>query len=143
MGSERIDARFLDTEETMGAEDGKSAPLSYAEIFENKCPEYMAMGMSYAEYWDGDATLPRYYRKAQKIKNKQRNSEMWLQGMYYYEALIDASPLFRFSTKPTKPLPYPDMPYALDKKEIEEQKVLREKEEMLRMKAYMEGKKVK
>ena len=143
MGSERVDADCQNIDDILGAEDGKSAPLSYSEYFEKMCPEYMAMGMTYDEYWNGNASLVRVYRETQKIKNKQRNYEMWLQGMYYYEALLDASPMFRFSTKPTKPLPYPSQPYALTKEEIKAKEEMEEKKQMLAMKAYMEGKKVK
>ena len=43
--------------------------------------------MSPAEYWDGDPSLPRYYREAYRIKQEQENQQAWLQGLYFYNAL--------------------------------------------------------
>lgn len=60
------------------------------EIFEDCFPFYLAIGMSYAEYWEGDATLARYYRKAYQIKQDEINNNAWLQGMYIYDAVSTA-----------------------------------------------------
>ena len=39
---------------------------------------------------------------------------MWLQGMYIYDAICDASPILRpFVKKGTRPVPYPSEPYDL------------------------------
>jgi hypothetical protein len=46
--------------------------------------------MSYAEYWEGDPTLARYYRKAYLIKQEERNNNAWLQGLYIYDAISTA-----------------------------------------------------
>lgn len=77
------------------------------------------------------------YRKAAELREKRRNQEMWLQGMYVYEALCDASPLFRFSMKKgtVKPEPYVKEPYPITAAEIKEreEREARIKEE--RMKA--------
>jgi hypothetical protein len=61
-----------------------------AEIFEEAFPFYLAIGMSYAEYWAGDPILARYYRKAYLIKQEEQNNAAWLQGMYFYDALSTA-----------------------------------------------------
>lgn len=60
------------------------------EIFEECFPFYLAIGMSYAEYWEGDSTLARYYRKAYQIKQDEINNNAWLQGMYIYDAVSTA-----------------------------------------------------
>ena len=86
-------------------------------------PFYLAMGMTYDQYWNEDCTLVKFYREAHKIKNKQRNQELWLQGLYIYEALCDVSPvLHAFAKKGTKPTPYPSAPYPTTKNEIIENK---------------------
>lgn len=44
-----------------------------------------------------------------------KNQDMWMQGAYYYEALLDAAPVLRFSfsKKPPKPVPYREQPFEL------------------------------
>lgn len=61
-----------------------------AEIFEECFPFYLAIGMSYAEYWEGDPILTQYYRKAYQIKQEEINNNAWLQGMYIYDAISTA-----------------------------------------------------
>ena len=46
--------------------------------------------MSYAEYWNGDCSLARYYRKAYQIKQDEINHNAWLQGLYVYDAVSTA-----------------------------------------------------
>lgn len=78
----------------------------------------MALGMTPEEYWDGDSELCRYYRKAFELKTKLQNQQAWLQGMYFYEALIDASPVFHdLAKRGTKPHPYSSEPYQMGRKD--------------------------
>ena len=74
----------------------------------------MALGMSYSEFWDGDVYLVRTYRKAYGIRKEIDNYKAWLQGLYIYEAICDASPILRAFSKARKPAPYPHEPYALN-----------------------------
>ena len=60
------------------------------EIFEECFPFYLAIGMSFAEYWEGDPKLAQYYRKAYRIKQEEINNNAWLQGMYIYDAVSTA-----------------------------------------------------
>lgn len=60
------------------------------EIFEECFPFYLAIGMSYAEYWEGDSKLAQYYREAYRIKQDEINNNAWLQGMYIYDAVSTA-----------------------------------------------------
>jgi hypothetical protein len=96
--------------------------------------------MTYEQYWDGDPSLTKYYRKANELRRAERNQELWLQGMYFYEALCDVSPvLHSFAKKGTKPHPYPDHPYPLSNKDREAEKVLQEKRERDKARRYMEA----
>ena len=61
-----------------------------AEIFEEAFPFYLAIGMSFAEYWEGDPILAQYYRKAYQIKQDEINYNSWLQGLYIYDAVSTA-----------------------------------------------------
>ena len=96
----------------------------------------MSIGMTYDEFWNQDVRLVEVYRKAAELRDKRRNQELWLQGMYIYEALCDASPLFRFSTKKgsIKPEPYVKEPYPITAGEVKEreEREARLKEERLK-----------
>ena len=96
--------------------------------------------MSYEQFWEQDCELVKYYRKAEKIRQDLKNQDAWLQGAYFYEALIDAAPVFRaFAKKGTKPTPYRDGPYDLfHREDREERQEAREKHDD-RAKAYMEA----
>jgi hypothetical protein len=63
---------------------------THSEIFEENFPFYLAIGMSSAEYWEGDPSLTRYYRKAYKIRQDEINNNAWLQGLYIYDAISTA-----------------------------------------------------
>ncbi len=82
----------------------------------------MAIGMTYDEFWNGDVSLVRAYRKADEIKRRRMNEASWIQGMYIYEALCDVSPLFRMSFKKgvVKPTPYVKEPYPITESEVRE-----------------------
>ena len=68
--------------------------------------------MTYEQFWEQDCELVKYYRKAAQIRQDLRNQDAWLQGAYFYEALIDAAPVLRaFAKKGTKPTPYRESPH--------------------------------
>ena len=96
----------------------------------------MSIGMSYDEFWNDDVSKVKAYRKAYDLRERRRNQELWLQGMYFYEALCDASPLFRFTMKKgtIKPEPYLKEPYPITEAEVRErqEREARKKEEMLK-----------
>lgn len=71
--------------------------------------------MTYDQFWNQDVELVKAYREADKIKRDLKNQDMWMQGAYYYEALLDAAPVLRFSfsKKPPKPVPYREQPFEL------------------------------
>ena len=70
--------------------------------------------MSYDEYWNGDVWAVVAYNKAEKRRKERKNQELHLQGMYFYEALCDASPILHaFAKKGTKAHPYRTEPYKL------------------------------
>lgn len=109
----------------------------------------MSIGMSYNQFWYGDVRLTEYYRKADELRLKRKNQELWLQGMYMYEALCDASPLFRFSLKggQIKPQPYAEEPYPITEDEVQEREERKARAEQERLKAefaaFVEGMKIR
>ena len=93
-------------------EESSVESISLTQIFEELCPIYMSYGMSYDEFWYGDAYRAKFYREAYNIQIKHKDEEFWIQGMYIYDALCKVSPILHaFSKSGTKPLPYPDKPY--------------------------------
>lgn len=93
---------------------------SLTKIFEELCPIFMSYGMSYDEYWHSSPYRARFYLQAHKQKIKQKDEEMWMQGMYIYEALCDVSPILHaFSKNGTKPLQYSNSPYLSKVSELQ------------------------
>jgi len=51
------------------------------------CPIYMLYGMTYDQFWFGRPSMAKAYEEAHKLRRKQRNEEMWVNGMYTLQAL--------------------------------------------------------
>lgn len=118
----------------------QSETISYSAIFREWFPYFLSLGMTPDEYWNQDCTLVKAYRKAEEIKRERTNTESWLQGMYIYEALCNVSPvLHAFAKSGTKPVPYPNRPYALTEKEIQRRKQEDEQARILKKKQAFEA----
>ena len=77
--------------------------------------------MTYDQYWNDDCMLTKYYREAEELRKERVNQEMWLQGMYVYDAVIRIAPILHaFAKKGTKPMPYVSEPYPINKKTVED-----------------------
>ena len=134
MGSELVS----DSSPREGGESTGSAALSYTETFYKHLPYYLAIGMPYDLFWNGDCRLTECYRRAEEIRQRQKNQDLWLQGMYIYEALCDVSPILQaFAKKGTKPTPYSSEPYAITQKQVEEKRVREERLRYEKTKAKM------
>lgn len=94
--------------------------LRYGKQFEEVCPYYMSLGMTYHDFWDGDCCMTKAYVEADEIRRERRNSEMWLQAAYFYEALLDASPVFNPMSKNHKPLPFRSEPIPITNRAVEQ-----------------------
>ena len=126
--------------------DGQSVPLSnsYTKMFYDVFPFYLSIGMTAEQYWEGDPSLPKYYRKAYELQRKRKNKELWLQGMYIYEALCDVSPIMNgFAKKGTKAHPYSERPYSITNDDRKEERKLKEQRDREKAKQYMLGKMAK
>ena len=125
----------------LGSEHNGSLPfVTYTERFYEQFPYYLSIGMTPEQYWDGDPELAKHYRKADEIRLSRRNQELWLQGMYIYEAICDASPILHaFAKKGTKPYPYTDKPYPLTDNQRERDSVEKEKAVSEKGKKFMEA----
>ena len=124
---------------TSGNSEVESTSLT--KIFEHECPYYMSYGMSFDEYWYGDAYLVKFYRDAYKLKIRYDDVFMWKQGMYIYEALCDVSPILHaFSKKGTKPLPYRSKPMSEEVQQVdtEKEKEINIRNERLKARLFFE-----
>lgn len=103
-------------------------------------PYYLSIGMTYEQYWEGDPALAKFYRDAEELRNEKRNQDLWLQGMYIYDALCDVSPVLRaFAKKGTKPLPYPANPYPLTEKQRRREQEAKERKLAEKGRRFMEA----
>lgn len=77
--------------------------------------------MTYEQYWEYDPWLAVYCREAHRLKNQQTNQEMWMQGLYFREAM---SVVLHnaLKKKSDKEIYYPKEPFALTEKESNERK---------------------
>ena len=138
MDSELVSSS-LSTAEEVG-QRGSTSSFTYTEKFYELFPYYLSIGMTSEQYWDGDSTLVKYYRKAEELRNERRNQEMWLQGMYIYEAICDVSPILHaFAKKGAKPHPYPSKPYAITEKQIQQEREEQERKLFEKGKKFMEA----
>lgn len=94
--------------------DNTVAPhLSLLEVFEEALPVYLSYGMTFDQFWNGDVSAHKAYKKAHKLRIKEANTIAWLQGSYFYEALMCAAPAIKAFCK-TKARAYRKEPYDLD-----------------------------
>lgn len=65
----------------------------------------MSYGMTPDEFWNGHCKLAVSYREKSRLEREKVNEQLWLQGMYIYDAVGRL-----FSKHPKK---YPERPYEL------------------------------
>lgn len=111
--------------------DEISVRRTFTEIFEEVFPYYLAIGMSHEQFWLSDPSLVKAYRKADEIRKRRMNEELWLNGIYMSEAL--ASTVGNMFSK--EKYSYPAEPKPITKDEIEERREREEKARMERIKA--------
>ena len=98
-----------------------------SDMLDRVCAYYMAIGVSFDEFWNGDYTQLKYRIEANRLMLEERNREMWIQGMYVYDAVTTAMYNVNRGKKPQKE--YMDKPIRITKpseeeKEAEAQKIL-------------------
>ena len=138
MDSELVSSSLSATEEV--GQNSSSSSFTYTEKFYELFPYYLSIGMTPEQYWEGDCTLVKYYRKAEELRNDKRNQELWLQGMYIYEVICDIAPvLHAFAKKGTKPTPYSEKPYPLNNKQVKRDEEEKQRKLAEKGKRFMEA----
>lgn len=122
-----------------GGQHRPPLPFTYTPKFEELCPFYMSIGMTYDQYWNEDCTMVVMFRKAHELRQESENQKLWLQGLYIYEALCCVTPAMRVM-KPQKPLPYHSEPIPLTGEKPADKPKEQERQEKSdnKAKAYME-----
>jgi hypothetical protein len=108
---------------------------SYGDIFDEFLPEYLAIGMTYDEYWDGEFGTKRAARKAYaiRVKNEQMlaDRQNWYMGQYLLAALRSIPLLVAgLNVKSSTKLPdYPSKPFMETIEDQKKEEVRKQKEE--------------
>lgn len=96
----------------------------------------MSIGMSYDDFWNGDVTMVRAYRKAHELRRRQQNETLWMQGIYIRDALLSTVGNM-FSSKSNAPNEYPKEPYPVTAEQVAEKESAERKRMEERIKADM------
>ena len=110
----------------------------YTEVFNESFIYFRSIGMTYEQFWYQDPHLVRAYAKAEEMRIKRKNEELYLQGRYVYEAIgAFAEILPAFPKKGAKIHPYLEEPYPLTEAELLAREEQKNKEKMEAIKQRM------
>ena len=112
--------------------DQVRASNSFTSIFEEVFPYYLAVGMTYEQFWYDPPELTVAFRRADEIKKRRANEELWLAGIYTAEAL--ASTVGNMFSKGNK-YQYPSEPKPITVNEAKERQEREQKARMEQIKA--------
>lgn len=112
--------------------DQVRASTSFTDIFEEVFPYYLAVGMTYEQFWYDPPELVIAFRRADEIKKRRVNEELWLAGIYTAEAL--ASTVGNMFSKGSK-YQYPSEPKPITVNEAKERQEREQKAKMEQIKA--------
>ena len=73
----------------------------------------LAVGMTPAQYWDGDPWLYQAYVEAKRLRDEDASWARWESGLYVYEALARLAPALNGFSK-GKSKPWVERPYGVD-----------------------------
>ena len=93
--------------------------------------------MTPEQFWDGDVWLAQDFYRANRLSIQRRSEEMWLQGLYIFDAVsVALSNVLR--KKGAKPGKYLEEPIRLTPL-TEEEKAAKAQEEREKLMAYLNG----
>ena len=115
-------------------ETPSSEQRTFSEVFRDVFPWYMAIGMSYDEFWHQDPYLAVYHREAHELKRDEENQKLWLNGLYTFTAISTALSNIHFDGKKHKVNNYLQEPIPIRPKTEEELLAERDKNAKLTIK---------
>ena len=92
----------------------KNKLTNLTDWLEKLCDYYMAMGVSFDEFWYGDYCRLKFYERAYFNRLKKRDYDMWLEGAYVYQAVSVA---LAKSFGGDRQAEYPKQPFGYEKPE--------------------------
>ena len=95
--------------------------ISPLEYLDELCSYALSIGMTYNEYWYEPYDKINLYVRAEQMRQRKKNNELWLQGLYVHIAIGDLVPVLNPFSKDHKARPYLDKPIAITQEEQEEQ----------------------
>lgn len=97
---------------------------SFSDELDRLCAYYMALGVSCDDFWNGDYTLLKFYVDTYQLAVERQNEQLWLQGLYFYEAIgVALSNAFaKHSTAKYPDKPHRITPLSEREKEAEQKK---------------------
>lgn len=104
----------MENDEEVASSLSKNKLTNLTEWLEKLCEYYMAMGVSFDEFWYGDYCRLKFYEKAYINRLKKRDYDMWLQGAYFYHAVTVALARGFGGDRRAE---YPKMPFGHEKPE--------------------------
>lgn len=127
-------SQFLDTDSFSTTNEY----MSFRETFEKVFPFYLSIGMSYDDFYNNDVTLVIPYREAEKLRQKRKNEELHLQGMYIHEAVQVVIYNTWCRSKNESPITYSRKPYPLFEEDREQDMKEHVEEEQAKAKVWMQ-----
>ena len=119
----------------MGSEVGESQPTSLKDYFDELCAYALSIGMSFQEFWEDSVDKLIYYHKAEQFRIRKKNEELWLMGLYVYNAVGNLAPILNMGVKDHKAKPYMKQPIPI----TEEERIEQENQRVSRFANYMDG----
>lgn len=102
----------------MGESRGVSQPtITPIEYLDELFTYAFSIGMSYDQYWYHDPKELLLFIKAESIRQRKRNNEMWLQGAYIYQAIGALIPVLNPFSKEHRAKPYLKQPIPITEEE--------------------------
>lgn len=97
-------------------------------VFDDSFAYYLFLGMSYDEYWNKDVWLVKAYRDSFEMKRDYDNQQLWMNGIYVFNAIGTAVANIHLDGKHHSPVPYLKEPIRLRPYTEEELKQQADKE---------------
>lgn len=98
-------------------------------MFNEVCPFYLHIGMTYDQFWRDSPELVVFYREKHRLDRKAKNQELWLEGFYHHKAIVVALNN-AFSKKKDKYFEEP-LPIVEENEREKEERVLRERQKII------------